>query len=121
MEPVDQIETCARVAHEANRAWCTAHNDHSQLPWSQAPQWQRDSAILGVRGVLAGNGPRESHESWLEEKRRTGWKYGPVKDPDKKEHPCFVSYEELPPEQQMKDTIFVGIVRVMAAAFNLLP
>ena len=106
----------ARAAHEANRAWCIATGDHSQPSWDDAPEWQRSSAINGVNGVACGNSPRESHESWLAEKAATGWKYGPVKDPEKKEHPRFVPYDELPPEQKAKDGIFVGVVRAMLEA-----
>lgn len=111
-----QVEACARAAHEANRAWCLLHGDATQPSWDDAPEWQRSSAIKGVQGVLAGNGPEQSHESWLAEKSANGWKYGPVKDPERKEHPCFVPYPELPPEQKAKDHIFVGVVRAMVKA-----
>jgi hypothetical protein len=113
-----QIEAAARAAHEANRAWCIAHGDTSQLAWDVAPDWQKESAIQGVQGVIEGNSPEKSHECWLAEKSRTGWKYGPVKDPEKKEHPCFVPYTELPPEQQKKDHIFVGVVKAFILAFT---
>lgn len=115
-----KIVACARAAHEANRAYCIALGDYSQLPWDRAPQWARDSAINGVSGVLKGNGPEQSHESWLEEKRLNGWKYGPVKDPEKKEHPCFVPYSELPESQKLKDHVFVGVVTSMAKALGLM-
>lgn len=112
-------EACARAAHEANRAYCIALGDMSQVPWHEAPDWQRKSCLVGVQGVLEkGNGPRESHESWLKEKEATGWKYGPVKDPEKKEHPCFVPYDELPAEQQVKDSIFTNTVRLLASALG---
>lgn len=113
------LETCARAAHEANRAWCLAHGDHSQPSWEDAPDWQKESAIEGVKGVLRGNTPEQSHESWLAHKRAEGWVYGPVKDPAKKEHPCMVPYAELPPEQRAKDSIFVGVVRAMLKAFGV--
>lgn len=115
---MDSIEACARAAHEANRAYCLAIGDTSQPSWDDAPDWQRTSAINGVRGVLGGNTPEQSHESWLKEKADTGWKYGPVKDPDKKEHPCFVPYAELPPEQRAKDDVYVAVVKAMATALN---
>lgn len=116
------IEAAARATHEANRAWCIHNNDHSQLPWDTAPEWQRESARKGVIGVIRdGNGPRESHASWLAEKEATGWRYGPVKDVDKKEHPCMVPYDELPPEQRAKDSIFVNVVCAFREAFNALP
>lgn len=113
-----QLSFVAHACHEANRVWCEAHGDSSQLSWGEAPEWQRESAIKGVMGVLAGNGPEQSHDSWLKEKAESGWTYGPVKDPEKKEHPCFVPYDVLPPLQQAKDGIFVGVARVMIAAFG---
>ena len=114
-----RAEACARAAHEANRAYCIALGDMSQRPWDEAPDWQRSSALQGVDGVLAGNTPRQSHESWLAEKERTGWKHGPVKDPERKEHPCFVPYDELPIEQREKDGVFVGVVQAMARALGI--
>lgn len=102
----------AMVCHEINRAYCAALGDVSQAPWDQAPEWQRTSAVKGVEFRL--NNPdapaSASHDSWLKEKADTGWKHGPVKDAEKKEHPCFVPYEELPPEQQMKDKLFIAVV-----------
>lgn len=107
----DEIADAARRAHEANRAYCKTLGDDTQIAWADAPEWQRESAIVGVRGVIAGNGPRESHESWLEHKRADGWEYGPVKDSLTKRHPCFVPYDDLPDSQKAKDVIFVSVVR----------
>lgn len=115
----EKLEACARAAHEANRAYCLTLGDTSQPAWENAPDWQRSSALEGVRGVLKGNGPRESHASWLREKMHTGWRFGPVKDPEKKEHPCFLPYDDLPEAQKKKDAIFVDVVRAMAAALGL--
>lgn len=111
-----QIEACARAAHEANRAYCLAIGDTSQPSWDTAPDWQKSSAMNGVRGALDGNTPEQSHESWMREKLDNGWTFGPVKDPEKREHPCMVPYAELPPEQRAKDSIFLAVVRAVAAA-----
>ena len=103
----------AQVVHQANKAYCETLGDSSQANWEDAPQWQRDSTVQGVLFKLhnAGSTPEDSHNNWLEEKRRTGWKYGEVKDADKKEHPCFVPYAELPRSQQIKDYLFSNIVK----------
>jgi hypothetical protein len=107
----------ARVCHEANRAYCATLGDLSQPSWDDAPEWQRKSAVNGVLfhlSVLTSGSdpiPSASHDSWLAEKERDGWKYGPVKDADKKEHPCFVPYGQLPIDQKLKDYIFCGIVK----------
>jgi hypothetical protein len=118
MVTIDTVEACARAAHEVNRAYCIALGDMSQPSWDNAPEWQKSSARNGVAGALAGNTPEQSHESWLEEKCSTGWKYGPVKDPEKKEHPCFVPYAELPVSQRAKDDLFVTTVRAVASALK---
>ena len=118
-EDTQKLEACARAAHEVNRAYCFALGDTSQPSWEDAPEWQRSSATNGVRGVLDGNGPEAFHESWLKEKAEAGWKYGPTKNPEAKEHPCFVPYAELPLEQSRKDELFVGTVRSVAAALQM--
>lgn len=105
----------ARICHEANRAYCKALGDDSQVPWDSAPDWQQLSAISGVEHAIRNPDapPSASHESWLEQKRADGWKWGPVKDPEKKEHPCFVPYDDLPDEQKRKDALFLAVVRAM--------
>ena len=115
-------EQIARIAHETNRAYCQSIGDNSQPAWEDAPLWQKTSALQGVAFHLRNhqNGitpsPSASHESWLEEKRADGWKYGPVKDPTKKEHPCFVQFDQLPVEQRLKDYLFGAIVRAFVEA-----
>lgn len=111
-----KVERIARVTHEANRAYCQGIGDDSQKPWDEAPQWQKDSAIKGVLFNLQNPGApaSASHDSWLAEKEATGWKYGPVKDPEKKEHPCFVPYEQLPVEQRLKDHLFKAVVAALS-------
>lgn len=111
----DDVERIARVAHEANRAYCQTLGDDSQPPWDEAPEWQKASARAGVRFHFENPDapPHASHESWLEQKRRDGWRYGPIKDPEKKEHPCMVPFNDLPLEQQQKDALFSGVVNAM--------
>ena len=110
------VTEIAAVCHDANRTYCLALGDTSQLPWTDAPPWQRESAIKGVVGILEGRitRPEQSHESWLDEKRATGWIYGPTKDADLKQHPCMVPYEQLPPEQRRKDALFFAVVKALA-------
>jgi len=112
------ILACAEATHEANRIYCEAIGDTSQVPFRAAPAWQRESAINGVRAALSGATPRELHEGWCAEKQAAGWQYGAVKDADAKTHPCLVPYAQLPPQQQAKDRLFGEVVRAMSVALN---
>jgi hypothetical protein len=107
------IQNIAQVAHELNKAYCESIGDNSQPDWGEAPEWQRSSAVNGVLFHIENPSasPSASHDSWLKQKTEEGWKYGSVKDADKKEHPCFVPYEELPTEQKSKDYIFKQTVK----------
>lgn len=110
------VNDIAELAHEVNRAYCLSQLDFSQLPWDDAPDWQKESAIKGVKFHLEHPEatPEMSHNEWLKEKEAAGWKYGPVKNIETKEHPCFCSYQQLPPEQRAKDYLFRGVVRACA-------
>ena len=106
------VEYIAKAAHEVNAAYCLAMDDYSQTSWASAPQWQRDSALKGVRFHMDNPDAEasHSHESWYAEKEADGWVYGEVKDPEKKTHPCMVSFEQLPAAQQAKDFLFRQVV-----------
>lgn len=105
----------AMMCHAINAAYCQSMGDDSQPTWDDAPDWQRNSAIAGVEMHLANPDatPEQSHESWYKQKEAEGWKYGEVKDMEKKEHPCFLSYEELPDEQKAKDYLFRTTVHLV--------
>ncbi len=106
------VEFIARMCHEANRVFCESIGDNSQVEWDDAPEWQKKSARNGVHfNIQNPDAPASaSHVSWLIEKANDGWKYGPVKNADLKEHPCFLEYSQLPAEQRAKDHLFKAIV-----------
>lgn len=107
-------EQIARVAHEVNRAYCQALGDDTQSSWEEAPEWQRVSARMGVDLHCMGDfGPEASHISWMQQKLDDGWKWGAIKNPDTKEHPCLVPFNDLPKEQQAKDFIFRAVVHAL--------
>ena len=105
------IEIIAELCNQVNRAYCEAIGDSIPANWNEAPDWQKKSAVEGVKYSLnnADIAPKESHENWLKTMIADGWKYGKVKDMEKKEHPCLVSYDKLPKEQKVKDFIFKAI------------
>ena len=116
--PIWVAVVVARACHEVNRSYCAISGDAHIKVWEEAPEWQKTSAVKGIFGVLKGNNPEQSHESWLAEKKLTGWKYGPVKNEETKEHPCFVPYSELPEAQKVKDKLYVQTARALLEAYG---
>jgi len=110
-----KVSEVAKIAHQASKAYCEVLGDMSQADWEEAPDWQKESVENGVLFVL-GNpsvSPEASHENWLRLKEKEGWVYGPVKNAEKKEHPCMLPYAALPEEQRIKDVLFCSIVRTL--------
>ncbi len=107
------VNKVAMICHQANKALCESLGELSQKNWEDSPDWQKNSAINGVNFCLNNPDapPSANHESWLKQKLEEGWKYGPTKDAEKKEHPCCVPYDELPEEQKSKDHLFKAIVQ----------
>lgn len=107
-----KIEEIARICHQVNKSFCESIGDNSQINWEESQEWQKKSAINGVKFHLENQNimPSDSHDSWLKEKIENGWIYGEVKNIEKKTHPCCVPYEQLPIEQKSKDYIFKAIV-----------
>lgn len=108
----------AKLCHEVNRVYCQSIGDHSQVEWEHAPDWQRESSFNGV--TMHFDNPsataEDSHKSWCDEKIVEGWKYGPVKDVDRKEHPCLVPYNQLHVTQRYKDALFTTICKTVFGA-----
>ena len=111
------VEEIANVAHNINKAFCASMGDLSQAEWELAPEWQRQSAINGVKAHIDSGLtmlPEDSHISWKKQKESEGWIYGTEKNPELKQHPCMVEYSELPREQKAKDYLFREVVHTLA-------
>lgn len=115
MDDVVKAWKIARVCHEANRAYCASIGDTSQKPWDEAPEWQRTSAYNVVEFTINNPDapPSAQHDAWMQDKFASGWRHGPVKDPEKKEHPSLVPYDILSEEERKKDTLFRAVVAAL--------
>ena len=109
----EKIVQIAKTCHEVNKTYCESLGDYSQKSWDLSPEWQKQSAINGVKFHLSNPtaGPSASHISWMKEKLDNGWVYGKLKDSENKTHPCLVSYEDLPIEQKLKDYFFISVIK----------
>ena len=55
--------------------------------------------IVGLIELIA----RNTHNVWAVGRIDEGWKYGPIKDSNKKETPDLIPYEELPESEKEYD------------------
>lgn len=103
-----------RICHEANTALCVALGDPALPHWEELDHTYRASTIQGVVAVLHGATHEELHNSWMAERTRQGWVYGPVLDRENKIHPNLKPYAELPEKQCLKDQLFSAIVKAVS-------
>jgi hypothetical protein len=116
------VAAIARLCYEANRAYAMSIGDPVvPAAWDDTTPNIRKSLIDGVRKNISGvvKTPAESHQAWLEFKTAEGWTYGPVRDDEKKVHPCMVPYSELSVEQKRKDAQFQELVKTTSALIRV--
>ena len=118
---MNRKEIIAAACHSAWYAYTVLGFKEEGEPWSTIAQWQKDSLYnaiefwdtftekvpVGGLAWLRTNLPVLSHDNWTKHKLSEGWIYGPVKDANKKTHPCLVPYTALPAAQQLKDSVVV--------------
>ena len=63
------------------------------------------------------------HESWAAKRLSQGWRYGPERNDERKEHPCLVPYADLPESEREYDraTTRTVIEALLAEGYELLP
>lgn len=106
----------ARVVHEANRAYSQTIFDYSSRPWADTAPEIMNSTITGVEFLLRNPdvSPSLIHEHWVSERKKNGWKWGPRENLETKEHPNMMDYDRLSPEEQVKDRIFIAVIKAIA-------
>ena len=68
--------------------------------------------ILDLTELLA----RNTHANWAQQRLSDGWRWGPARDDEKREHPCLVAYDDLPEQEKEYDRrTALETVRLMLA------
>jgi hypothetical protein len=107
-------EQIASIIHEANRQLRLVLGCSPGPHWTECDQQLKDSVVNGVEKALDGATPQELHEEWVVCKSAQGWTWGVIRDHRHRRHPCLVPYDELPPDQQLKNQMFQTMVRVLS-------
>lgn len=99
---MNREEFIAQIRHIG---WVTYQIAAGQPYNEQINEGQSESLLDGVKFMLANPDitPEENHANWMLMKVQQGWKYGEVKDFEKKTHPDLIPYCDLPDVEQRKD------------------
>lgn len=106
----------AQVCHEATRGFQRTLGQPQSREWDNAGTEMQQSVVHGVKVAQESteHGPEELHRQWRMVREQQGWVYGDVKDEVAKTHPNLRPYNELPLSEQLKDSLFIAIVRALS-------
>jgi hypothetical protein len=64
---------------------------------------------------------RNTHENWAKQRMAEGWRRGPRRDDEKKEHPSLVPYEELSESEKEYDrtTAMETVKTILALGYRI--
>lgn len=64
-----------------------------------------------------------AHEIWAERRMRDGWRYGPVRNDDRREHPSLIPYDQLDESEKEYDRAMVrgAICTLLALGYRIEP
>jgi len=110
------------VAHAANAAY--SKTSMSQVPsvvWGQVDVVTRDSTRDAVLYVLTHQDvtAREMHARWVASKLEQGWIPSGVLDRSVRGHPNLRPFDELPIWEQLKDHLFLGVVKALLRPYTV--
>lgn len=134
MKKTISLETIAAMAHNANHEYCKANGEPNlHKYWDEESEAEKRVSLNALRSLLK-NGPDEmmsepverlAEDAWREwkvTKTAEGWKYGKEKNSAEKTHPCLTnSYSELPVYEKVKDQIYICILKMALANYEIEP
>lgn len=64
---------------------------------------------------------KNNHEVWARRRIADGWRYGPARDDERREHPSLVAYEDLSDEEKAYDVVMASelVKTILALGFRI--
>lgn len=72
-------------------------------PYMPAPRDTSGVRLTGEMSALTEELAKNTHEVWAAQRIVEGWRYGPCRDEERREHPGLVPYEDLPDSEKDYD------------------
>lgn len=116
----DEIDALSRESHRAISDFRVSIGEDALPPWAPSTAEEIGQKRSGIEAALSGVTPEQQWREWSAMRREQGWKYGPVRDPVKKEHPSLVDdYSMLSPAERQKDEVYGEAIRAAAAKLGI--
>jgi len=108
-------DQAARIIHAALEYLNMFQGNEYPL-WDEMSVSEREMFVEGVNWIFTTPGitPEEAHVFWQQSKEAAGWTYGPIKNYATKQHPSIRPFAQLPVDEQVKDTLFIEMVRALS-------
>lgn len=105
----------AKVNHEVSNAMKSFYGEAKGKAFDKLSEEEVHELVVACTAVgeNPNMSPADVHQLWVDAKLRKGWKQGEVLDQNAMTHPCLVPYEQLSPEDQVKDVIFLAVIKAM--------
>ena len=89
--------------------------------WAELGNEDRLRSAMAINAIMRDSTrtAEELHNLWLQIKVSMGWKYGPVYNLGKLEHPCIISFDRLPTEEKLKDEIWLFLTELFRPYMQL--
>jgi len=92
------------------------NGDEHRLPWIFATKVEQQSMREVVNLCLKGQliSANQIHDAWVLSYFKAGWKFGPIRDYDKKVHPSLVPYDRLSVFEKTKLELCFSIIKALS-------
>lgn len=107
-----EIEQISKTTHEVHLSYCRSMGIDTQGKWEEISEAHKNGIISSVKGILLGeiSTKVESHNNFINNKIKDGWKWGEYYCKNKKTNPRLVVYQLLSLEDKVKESLFFDCV-----------
>ena len=129
-KPKISLDIVAQMAHDAVCTFCISEAI-SRRTWNEITDADKELSLRAMKSLLdsrvfdppcldIASLAEIVWDAWMQSAISLGWKYGPVKDEKKKEHPSIVpDYKTLSTFEKTKDYIYIGIIQSILIGYDI--
>ena len=117
---IPTIEQIATIVHDALRRYSEVRGEGLKPQWEDIDPARKITTLNGVKFHFSEPDatPAEAHQFWMDEKIKTGWRFGVAYSDSEKTHPHLLPFYSLPPDQRLKAHLIKAIVNTFSPGYT---